>query len=271
MPKREKRSFIPLTSDSKVWEPLLGSISDAPSRKLAVISETEGINKSLTTNRIHMTIQPKVRLNTKNCSMLSTILIYEILSSGRLYFSEYLTLYLLEDTFIRLTKGDLRMLPNKHFKGYYLLRLFMAILKETDEFFDISEPLEFDKIESIKLKEALQVKKLLPNQKTIGSWKQYWRPERFFGVKIVRVETIIEEREINTQPYDSYTQGYPTGTPPSTQTTPYSSELDGEEYEKVYPWWDEVNFEYFRLIEKSFQGENNSSNIKGLGRLLLGN
>jgi len=71
----------------------------------------------------------------------------------------------------------------------------------------------------------------LPNNQTLGSWKQYYVPEKFLEFRIVPLETLMDRND-KTEPYSSYTKGYGNGGQRSRTTkTRYSSELDGEDFE----------------------------------------
>lgn len=73
----------------------------------------------------------------------------------------------------------------------------------------------------------------LPNQQTLGSWKQYYVPEKFLEFRIVPLETLMDRND-KTEPYSSYTKGYGNGGQRSrtTKTRP-SAELDGEDFEDL--------------------------------------
>jgi hypothetical protein len=69
----------------------------------------------------------------------------------------------------------------------------------------------------------------LPSDRTYQSWQQVYDVGKFFQVRIVRLDTLYEERSSSTERYSGYTKGYGNGGHrSSTLKTPYSSELDGE-------------------------------------------
>jgi len=76
----------------------------------------------------------------------------------------------------------------------------------------------------------------LPVPRTYQSWKQTYDVRKFFKVRIVPLNTLIENRTSNTERYSSYTKGYGNGGHRSpTLKTPYSSELDGESTDRDPP------------------------------------
>lgn len=76
----------------------------------------------------------------------------------------------------------------------------------------------------------------LPNPRTYQSWKQTYEVRKFFKVRIVPLNTLIENRTSNTERYSSYTKGYGNGGHRSpTLKTPYSAELDGDSVDRDPP------------------------------------
>lgn len=74
----------------------------------------------------------------------------------------------------------------------------------------------------------------LPDKRTFNSWLQHWVPERWLQVRIVPLEYLLD-RSAYSEPYSSYCKGYGEGTSRGAQSTPYDSELDGEEYSDPVP------------------------------------
>jgi hypothetical protein len=69
----------------------------------------------------------------------------------------------------------------------------------------------------------------LPNERTWNSWKQVYEVGKFFQVRIVPLNILIENRSSDTERYSGYTKGYGNGGHrSSTVKTSYNYELDGE-------------------------------------------
>jgi hypothetical protein len=76
----------------------------------------------------------------------------------------------------------------------------------------------------------------LPNSQTWGSWHQAYDVGKFFRIRIVPLDVLIESRASDTERYSSYTKGYGNGGHRSrTLKTPYDSEIDGEDTDRDPP------------------------------------
>jgi hypothetical protein len=83
----------------------------------------------------------------------------------------------------------------------------------------------------------------LPDERTIKSWRNYWSPERWLELKIVPVDTLLDNNDQYSIPYSGYTKGYgQDGQSSRRQKTPYSAELDGDD-------WVEDDSYSFTLLE----------------------
>jgi hypothetical protein len=94
----------------------------------------------------------------------------------------------------------------------------------------------------------------LPNWRTLASWKTYWEPESFLELRFVRLTSLIENHESNTEPYSSYTKGYGNGGKVSrVKKTRYSSELDGEPTDRPETDIPLLEFEKYNSIQLSIE------------------
>jgi hypothetical protein len=90
----------------------------------------------------------------------------------------------------------------------------------------------------------------LPSQRTLASWRNFWEPESFLELRFVRLESLIENHESNTEPYSSYTKGYGNGGKVSRiKKTRYDSELDGETTDRPETEIPLLEFEKYNTIQ----------------------
>lgn len=177
-----------------------------------------------------MTIRTKVtNLSSREASMLLMVCNVQALRDGI-----DLTLYLsLEFLYSYLThSGSRRPEEVKEEKVRQTLLLTDLILSTfRGEWSDMEERIA---ILDDQVYAAVRDSNWLPDKRTYNSWVQHWSPGRWLEVRIVPLESLINRSNVS-QPYSGYCKGYGEGTSHGPASTPYDSELDGEEYSEPTP------------------------------------
>lgn len=209
----------------KVFEP---TQSPTPTLHMSAWVRSKSI-ESITTE-FQMTIRTKVsNLSTKEASMLLMVCNVLALSEGI-----DITLYMsMEFLYSFLTKSG--SIPPEEIKEerYRQTCLLAHLILSTfrGEWNGVGEKI---KILDTNVRDAVIESNWLPDKRTYNSWKQHWLPENWLEVRIVPLEVLLD-RSSYSEPYSSYCKGYGEGTKSGTKKTPYSSELDGEEYTEPLP------------------------------------
>jgi hypothetical protein len=108
---------------------------------------------------------------------------------------------------------------------------------------------------------AVQSTDWLPDQRTYNSWLQAYQLRTWFDIRIVPVDILLE-RSNETEAYSGYTKGYGEGGRRLRETTPYSSELDGETGERLPPEFNLFEVEAYQRILIALEA-NKSKRIQG--------
>jgi len=194
-----------------------------------------------------MTIQSKVtNLSTKEASMLLMVCNVLALREG-LDITTYLAM---EFLYARLTRsGSIQPEEIKEEKQRQTALLAHLILSTfRGEWTDLGEKIY---ILDDQVYAAIRASNWLPDKRTFNSWLQHWLPEKWLELRIVPLEVILD-RSRYSEPYSGYCKGYGEGSSRGAQSTPYDSELDGEEYSEPTP-------PRFNLLEaKSYQEIHNA-------------
>jgi hypothetical protein len=127
------------------------------------------------------------------------------------------------------TKQPIELWNEFERKASLLLELILSVNNGTWETMSDYEPLPQEIYRQIP-------PDWLPNDRTYASWKQVYDVEKFFKIRIVPLDVLIETRSSDTERYSSYTKGYGNGGHrSSTLKTPYDSETDGDATDRDPP------------------------------------
>jgi len=172
-----------------------------------------------------MTVRTSLtQITRKQASILLMCLIVRSLSTG-VDISMYLSLEYLLTLLVRNGHRPEEVKDEKERKTVMLAELILTFVR--GNWITLSDREKLPK----ELVQKIIDTGWLPNNQTLGSWKQYYVPEKFLEFRIVPLETLMDRND-KTEPYSSYTKGYGNGGQRSRTTkTRYSSELDGEDFE----------------------------------------
>jgi hypothetical protein len=178
----------------------------------------------------YMTIQPKVtNLSSREASMLLMVCNVFGLQDGidtTLYLSmEFLFNYLTRSGSLEIDKISDERVRQTCLLTHLILSSFRG------EWTDMGQRI---RVTDQQVIDAVIDSNWLPDRRTFNSWKQHWDPERWLSVRIVPVEYLLDRSKFS-EPYSGYCKGYGEGTSRGAQSTPYDSELDGEEYTEPLP------------------------------------
>jgi len=193
---------------------------------LEVIGEVSITDYSQFFMEYQMTVAPKIRISSKEASIFLMMLNVRSVLLGVDHTSYLLTEWLYS---FLLKSGSLETCEYPQEKGKQSLMLAELILVAIR-----GSWLSLDEREKLpeEVIEAIISTGWLPNEHTIASWSQFYGLRRFFKVRTVRLDS-FQERESNSERYDSYTRGYGEGGKLSrVLKTPLSFELDGDDSEK---------------------------------------
>jgi hypothetical protein len=195
-----------------------------------------------------MTITTKVeRLSAKQASMLATVVLMDVLEQG-VDITGYLLLEYLY-SFLSRNQEVLKITIEKHRRIALILELFLNVVRGT--WFSMSERVLLGE-QTVKWFTNLD---WLPTVRTLASWKNYWQVEKFFQVRIVPLEHLMERSGYSTR-YSSYCKGYGDGGHISrVKKTPYDSELDGDGTDRDPPGISLLDFEMYQSLILSIESE----------------
>lgn len=148
----------------------------------------------------HMTIRAREKLGPKKTAILLTVLSHEALEKG-IDISSYLSFVTLQE-FCRsfLKQANVNLDATK--KALALSEA--VVLAMTDkEWISLGHRIMIDP----RKKTIIQSISWYPDKRTLGSWTEFYKPERFLELQIVQLEQ-FQERPSNTIPYSGYTKGY---------------------------------------------------------------
>jgi len=190
-----------------------------------------------------MTIQTKVEhLTAKQASIFATLLVYEGLSQG-VDMVDYMLLEFLY-SFLSRNREVLQITMEKHRQSALLLEAFLQMIRGNWVTIGTKEQIPDDMFENF----CTIAGDWLPNARTVASWKTYWVPDKFFSVRIVPLELIID-RSGYSERYSSYCKGYGDGGHVSrTKKTPYDYELDGEDTDRNPPSFNLLDLERYQSL-----------------------
>lgn len=196
-----------------------------------------------------MTITTKVEhLTTRQASLVATVLLVRSLSSG----VDITTYLLLEYIYAFLTRNreTLEIVNEKHRKTALVLEAFLTLFRGS--WITMGEKQNVP--ENVK-QMMLNIEDWFPNERTWASWQTYWLPEKFFQVRIVPVEHLIERSGYSVR-YSSYCKGYGDGGHVSrVKKTPYDYELDGESTDRDPPDFNLLDLEKYQALLLAIEAE----------------
>jgi len=177
-----------------------------------------------------MTIQPKVQnLSSREASMLLMVCNVLALQDGidtTLYLSmEFLLSYLTRSGSLSPSEIKEERVRQTALLTHLILSSFRG------EWTDLGERIQ---ITDNQVRWAVINSNWLPDRRTFNSWEAYWKPEKWLSVRIVPVEYLLDRSKFS-EPYSGYCKGYGEGTSRGAQSTPYDSDLDGEDYTEPIP------------------------------------
>lgn len=221
-------------------------MSPAPTLMSAIV---RGRNDSFSTG-YHWTVRSRRSdMTSRTASILLKILAVELVNYGidfTGYLStEYLVSYILRG---KLDPTEIRDEKDKQacLLGYLILASCRGTWLSLGERIKISEAVVHDIGET----------GWLPSDRTLQSWKQYWKVRDFIEVLTVPMDTYMVDRDRSSTPYSSYCKGYGDGGHLSrVKKTPYDSELDGEESEREPPAIRLLEFEKYSKLLLSIERE----------------
>jgi len=201
------------------------SVTSAPT--LHMYAKFQSMQTNQFSMEYQMTIQTKVeRLTRKQASILTTVCALRALTEG--------------------------IDPSLYMVSEWLLNFLTKSTKQPWELWNVHEQRAAMLITTIlsytrgqwltlsgreKLPEHMKLELIstgwFPERRTLMSWKEVYDVGKFFQVRIVPLDILIEDRSSDTERYSGYTKGYGNGGHRSpTLKTPFDSELDGEKTDR---------------------------------------
>lgn len=214
----------------------------------------KGVNEDQFKEGVYLTVQAKINLSKRQLSLVAGLLLSQVCLEGAnlndIILSEYLLSRLLGQ------KSDPKFLKERR-----ELEVALALQSLIFGFRDLT--LENEKREVPEdVKVLIQSSQYVPNRRTTGSWKEKYSLGKFFKVRTVLIDTLLE-RSSYTHPYDSYCKGYGESHPSNhKRKTKPSPELDGEQVDvdkegsicipllsaRYYIHYQELEMKYLRKI-----------------------
>jgi hypothetical protein len=194
-----------------------------------------------------VTIRAKKKLDQHQVSMLIMVLLCEMIQIG-VDFSGALTLDFLYLALLGSKETPELIRDQKARQTGMLAKLLISYQRGSWFQFSDRERLPQEVISAIKNTGWL------PNRRTLLSWKTWWKPSSFLELRFVRLESLINDHEPNTEPYISYTKGYGNGgTLSRVKKTRFSAELDGETSDRPPVDIDLLEFEKINAIQLAIE------------------
>lgn len=194
-----------------------------------------------------MTIRAKRHIDRHQASMLLMVLLCETIQIG-FDFSGALTMDYLYLLLLGSKQDPAEIRDQKERQTAMLAKLLLSYQQGTW--------LSFTDRVLVPESVLVEIRKTewLPSQRTLRSWKDWWRPRKFLELRFVRLESLIDDHEQNTIPYDSYTKGYGNGGKLSrVKKTRYSPELDGESADRPPVEISLLEFEKYNAIQLAIE------------------
>lgn len=180
----------------------------------------KGVNEDQFEEGVYLTVRAKINLSKRQLCLISGVLLSQVCLEGANLNDIILAEYLL--TRILGQKTDPRYLKDRR-------EIEISLSLQSLIFGTRDLTLENEKKEIPQdIKVLIQSSQYVPNRRTTGSWKEKYSLGRFFQVRTVLIDYLLE-RTSNTLPYDSYCKGYGESHPSNhKRKTRPSPELDGE-------------------------------------------
>lgn len=182
---------------------------------------------ALTLDR-QITVRPRIsEFSRREQALLLEVLNFQVVHYG-INFSMYLTMEYLVSSLLGKNLDPLEIRDEKERLTVSVSELIL--LDFYGQFIPMAEDLaSLDE----ELRQAILANNLVMSRRTYGSRLAHYRPERYFEIRSVVLESIYERRKGSSSRYSSYTKGYGESHPSARKVkTKPSAELDGQTEDK---------------------------------------